>query len=232
MILINLKELVKNKVHLGHSFFSWDPRNIKYIYIFYKNIFIINLIYTRKNLIKAYNFLYKLSKKGHEIIFIGSKPQGKYFLKEAALISSMFYINTPWIPGMFTNNNLIKNRICLIIWFNIILKNIKKNKQNSINFITKLNNIYIKTKKNFKGLFGLSLLPKTIFILDPIYEDIAMKESIILKRNIISIVDTNINPDLISIPIPGNDDNILSIKLILQILTTALIQGFLIKLTI
>lgn len=229
MKLIDIKDLLKKKVHLGHKFKISDPRIIKYIYKFYKSSCIINLIETRKSLIKVYNFLYKTSKKGNEIIYIGSKSNVKFILKEAALISANFYIINKWVPGTFTNENLIKNRICLIIWFEKIFFKLKKKSIISIKLLFKLKKLYEKTTKNFKGLKGLLYLPKTIFIVDPKNEKIAFKESIILKRNIISILDTNINPENITLPIPGNDDNKSSLKLIIQILTTALIQGSLIR---
>lgn len=225
MTIITLTDLANKNIHLGHNLEYWNPKTKKYIYKIINKICIIDIIQTAKYLSKAYSYLYLVGYTKQNILFIGSKKKLNLLIKKTAQITGNFYSIRPWIAGTLTNWKMIKSRLILLQWlFNLL--------NNSTLKLKLPYNIYLKLYKNYKhlnfklkGLIGLQEIPEVIFILDPLYEKIALKEALKLNKIILSIIDTNINTNNILIPIPGNDDNYHSIEMILKILAAGYIHG-------
>nr|QEM01817.1 30S ribosomal protein S2 [Nephromyces sp. ex Molgula occidentalis] len=229
MNLISLQELINSRVQIGYS-----PKKTvsfykqKFIYKIINNICIIDIIQTYKYLLKSYIFLYKIGVYNEKLLFINSGHIYQTLIEKSAIISNQFYLTKYFIPGTLTNWKIIKQNILLLNWFNKFILIFEKNKlYTNLNkkFKNKLFNIYIKLKNKFNILKTVPNIPEIIFIID-IYKNYnAFKEAKKLNKLIISIVDSNTNPNIIDFPIPANNKNYFSIKLLLEILITALLQG-------
>nr|QEM01876.1 30S ribosomal protein S2 [Nephromyces sp. ex Molgula occidentalis] len=230
MILITLNELMISGVQIGHKKSRLKYNFNKFIYKTIGKNWIIDLIQTAKYLTKTYSFLYKYGFYNKEILFIGSSSIVKNLIKKTSKLTGQFYINEPFVPGLFTNWTTIRENLLLLKWFyyvnQILNKKIITNKFN-LKFKTKFLKIYNKLNYKYKNIKGIKTLPDLIFILDLNKEQLALKEALKLNKIIISIIDSNINPNLIHFPIPGNDNNYFSIKLILQICITGFLHGLL-----
>nr|QEM01616.1 30S ribosomal protein S2 [Nephromyces sp. ex Molgula occidentalis] len=220
MILITLQELINSGVQLGNTFNLNIIKKNKFIYKKINNICIIDLIQTSKLIWKLYIFLYKISFYNKKLLIINSNKLNKFILKKFIKLTKQFYITEHFISGTFTNWIFLYNNILFLNWLNIIL-NIFKN----LNFQKKISYLYNKLNYKFKNFKGLQKIPNIIFILNPIEDKQALKEAFLLKKIIISIIDMNYNPLWITFPIPGNNINYFSIKLILEIITTSLLHG-------
>nr|QEM01756.1 30S ribosomal protein S2 [Nephromyces sp. ex Molgula occidentalis] len=229
MNLITLSDLIKTKLYLGHSFKQSYLKNNKYIYKSINNIWIIDLIKTSKSLIQSYIFFYNIGfNNTHKILFINSQPQFLKLIEITSKFTSNYYINDKFIPGLFTNWNMIYINIMLLKWFDYLFKLFNKNifniKFNKI-FRTKFIKLYKKLLFKYKLFKNITNIPNIIFILDINKDKLAFKEAIHLNKYIISILDTNNNDNWINLIIPGNNDNYYSVKLIFQIILTSLLHG-------
>nr|QEM01787.1 30S ribosomal protein S2 [Nephromyces sp. ex Molgula occidentalis] len=229
MNIITLKNLINYKVQIGNIFLkkNFNNKNI-IIYKIINNNCIIDLIQTSKYLLKTYILLYKISLYNKNILFINTTNIIKNLLKKTAKLTKQFYIIKYFKIGFFSNWNIIYNNILLLYWVETIIKLIKKqiifenlNIKNKKKIYFLYNKLYYKFK-NFKGIIKL---PTIIFFLDLEKDNKILKEIKNLNKIIISIVNSYNNLNFINLPIPGNNKNYYSIKLILEIITTALIQG-------
>nr|QEM01847.1 30S ribosomal protein S2 [Nephromyces sp. ex Molgula occidentalis] len=229
MNLISLKELINAGVQIGDSSKkSTSYYKQKFIYKIINNICIIDIIQTYKYLLKSYIFLYKMGVYNEKLLFINSENKYKTLIEKSALLTNQFYIGKYFISGTLTNWKIIKQNFLLLNWFYKFILIIKQNKlYNNLNkkFKNKLIKIYFKLNNKFNLLKNITYIPETIFILNINKNYNALKEAKKLNKLIISIVDSNSNPLLIDFPIPANNKNYFSIKLILEILITALLQG-------
>ena len=228
MTLITLTELANKSFHLGHNLEQWNPKTTKFIYKIVNKTCLIDLIQTAQYLSKSYSYFYIAGQFKQNILFIGSTPLGATLIKQAAQTSENFYYNRSWIAGTLTNWKMIQSRLILLLWVSKILKLINTSnstfKVSSTTYST-FYKIYKQLSVKLSGLIGLVEIPEILFILDPKYEKIAFKEAIKLNKIIISIVDSNINPDHILIPIPGNDDNFQVLDLTLKLLAAGYVHG-------
>nr|QEM01645.1 30S ribosomal protein S2 [Nephromyces sp. ex Molgula occidentalis] len=229
MNLISLNNLLNARVQIGcSSNKSLILYKKKFIYKIINNICIIDLIQTYKYLLKAYILFYKLGIYNEKILFIDSISRYQQLIEKSALLTNQFYLTKYFIPGTLTNWKIIYQNIILLNWFyklnlfmeqNNILKNLDKK------FQSKLIKIYLKLKNKFNLLKNIISIPNTIFILNIKTDYNALKEAKKLNKLIISIIDSDSNPNLINFPIPGNNKNYFSIKWLLEILITGLLQG-------
>ena len=217
MTLITLTELANKSFHLGHNLEQWNPKTTKFIYKIVNKTCLIDLIQTAQYLSKSYSYFYIAGQFKQNILFIGSTPLGATLIKQAAQTSANFYYNRSWIAGTLTNWKMIQSRLILLLWVSTF-------KVSSTTYST-FYKIYKQLSVKLSGLIGLVEIPEILFILDPKYEKIAFKEAIKLNKIIISIVDSNINPDHILIPIPGNDDNFQVLDLTLKLLAAGYVHG-------
>lgn len=221
---INLSQLLEAGVHFGHKAYRWNPKMFPYIYNEVNNIHILDLVQSAKFLKQANNFLELAAKDNKSFLFVGTKRQATNLIVQEAKRSNSYYINYRWLGGMLTNWSTLKERIKY-------LKDLEKQEaNNTFELLTKKEAALRKKelkklRRHLEGIKTMENLPDIAIIIDQKREMTAIKECRKLNIPIVSILDTNCDPDLIDIPIPGNDDAVRSIKLILNSLTNSIIKG-------
>jgi small subunit ribosomal protein S2 len=219
-----IKELLEAGAHFGHQTSKWHPRMKKYIFTKRNGIHIIDLEQTAVMLDKACQYVKQLVAGGGKILFVGTKKQAQEIIAEEAKRCGMFYINQRWIGGVLTNFSPIQSRIDHLVRmedqqargdFNRLPKT---EAQKLMEEIARLN-------KQMGGFKEMTSLPDALFVIDPAKELIALAEAKRVGIPIVSIVDTNCNPDVVDYPIPANDDAIRAIKLMVSKIADAVIEG-------
>ena len=225
---ISLTQLLEAGVHFGHKAHRWNPKMFPYIYSESNNIHILDLVQSATLLNKANKFVANAASEGKTFLFIGTKPQSTSLIAQEAQRCNSFYVNYRWLGGMLTNWTTVKNRI---------------NRLKDLEQQEAIDNFAVLTKKeatlrrkelqklrnHLGGIKNMISIPDIAIIVDQKREMTAIRECRKLGIPIISILDTNCDPDLVDIPIPGNDDAVKSIKLILKSLTDNIITGQLTK---
>ncbi len=219
-----IKELLEAGVHFGHKTSRWNPKMKKFIFGERSGIYVIDLEKTEECINKARDFLLDITSKGEVVLFVGTKRQAQEVVYQEAVRCGMYYVTERWPGGMLTNYATIKKSINR-------LKEIEKMKEDgTFDKLTKKEVAHLekelgKLKKNFSGIVGMERMPKAIFIVDTKKEETAVMEANRLGIPIIGLIDTNSNPQLVSYPIPGNDDATKSIHTIVRILADSVIEG-------
>ncbi len=221
---ISLSQLLEAGVHFGHKAYRWNPKMFPYIYNEVNNIHLLDLVQSATLLKKANTYLRLAASKEKTFLFIGTKRQASSLIAEEAKRCDSFYVNHRWLGGMLTNWTTLKGRI-------EYLKNLEQQEvDNAFCARTKKETALRqkelkKLRQHLNGIKTMSKLPDIAIIIDQKREMTAIQECQRLGIPIISILDTNCDPDLIDVPIPGNDDAVKSIKLILKSLTDNIIAG-------
>ncbi|MSU62607.1 MAG: 30S ribosomal protein S2 [Pedosphaera sp.] len=224
MISIGVKELLEAGVHFGHQTKRWNPKMKRFIFDARNGIHIIDLSKTLPLIEQAAEFLAKIVAKGGRVVFVGTKKQAQEAIKDAAKACGQMYVTERWLGGTLTNLKTIKRSIAR-------LKEIEKMETDgSINAYGKQEQSAIRREmarliKNLDGIRVMDNHPDAMFVVDVKREHNAVAEARRLNIPIVAIVDTNANPDLVDYPIPGNDDAIRSVRLILNVLTQTLTQA-------
>ena len=224
MAVISMKQLLEAGVHFGHQTRRWNPKMAPYIFTERNGIYIIDLQKTVKKVDEAYDFLRSVAEEGKSILFVGTKKQAQEAVKEEALKSGMFYVNERWLGGMMTNFATIRKSINR-------LKELEAMEEDgtfevlSKKEVLALKREQEKLEKSLGGIKDMEELPGALFIVDPRKERIAVAEAKKLNIPIVAIVDTNCDPDEIDYVIPGNDDAIKGIQLILDYAKEAILEG-------
>ena len=224
MAYITMKELLEAGVHFGHQTKRWNPKMKPYIFGARNGIYIIDLQKTVRMFKAAYDFIVDTVANGKSVLFVGTKKQARESIYEEANRSEMYYIHNRWLGGMLTNFQTIKKSIDRLNYLNTIendgtIELFPKKER------LKLGKERVKLDNNLGGIRLMNGLPGAIFIVDPKHEAIAVKEAKRLNIPVISIVDTNCDPDEIDFIIPGNDDAIRAIRLISSRVADACIEG-------
>jgi small subunit ribosomal protein S2 len=221
---ITLSKLLEAGVHFGHKAHRWNPKMFPYIYSEVNNIHILDLVQSATLLKAAMKYLELASSNDKKVLFIGTKRQAATLIAQEAKRSNSYYVNHRWLGGMLTNWTTMKERIEK-------LKDLEKQEaEGTFELLTKKEAALrrkevTKLRKHLDGIKTMSKLPDVAIIIDQKREMTAIAECRKLGIPIISILDTNCDPDLIDIPIPGNDDAVRSIKLIINLLTDSIIKG-------
>jgi small subunit ribosomal protein S2 len=224
MSYINLSQLLEAGVHFGHKAYRWNPKMFPYIYSEINNIHILDLVQSASLLQEANVYLELAASQGKKFLFVGTKRQASTLIAQEANRCNSFYVNHRWLGGMLTNWTTLKDRI---EW----LKTLEQQEADNIfNLLPKKEaslrrKELEKLRKHLNGIKNMNNLPDIAIIIDQKREMTAIRECIKLGIPIVSILDTNCDPDLVDIPIPGNDDAVRSIKLILKSLTDSIIKG-------
>ena len=221
---ITLAQLLDAGVHFGHKAYRWNPKMFPYIYTERNNIHILDLVQSAQ-LLKEANAYVKSEASNEKIfLFIGTKRQASSLIAQEAKRCNSYYVNHRWLGGMLTNWVTLKSRIER-------LKTLEKEEADQVfNLLPKkeaslrLKELE-KLRKHLNGVKTMPRLPDVAIIVDQKREMTAIRECRKLGIHIISILDTNCDPDLVDIPIPGNDDAVRSIKLILKSLTDSINSG-------
>lgn len=224
MSAISMKLLLEAGVHFGHQTNKWNPKMKPYIFGARNNIYIIDLQQTVGMFQTAYNFVVDTVTNGKEILFVGTKKQSQEAIKEEALRCGMPFVNQRWLGGMLTNFTTIKKSIDGL---NALVKMFEDDSVKAFpkKEVTRLQKEKQKLENVLGGIRKMRSLPAVVFIVDPNREHIAVKEAKKLKIPIVSIVDTNCDPDNIDFVIPGNDDAIRAIKLFASKFADAVLEG-------
>ena len=224
MTLVTLGELLDAGVHFGHQSSRWNPKMFPYIYTEQNGIHVIDLVQTARLLTHAYNYVQKASKEGKQVLFIGTKRQAAGIIAEEANKCGAHYINHRWLGGTLTNWATVQGRVEYLKELN------KKEESGELNSLPKKEAALLrrereKLEQNLGGLTKMLQVPDIAIVVDPKREATAIAECKKLGITIISILDTNCDPNAVDIPIPANDDAVRSIKLIISSLADAVIKG-------
>ena len=223
MSVVSMNYLLEAGVHFGHQKRRWNPKMGEYIYTTRDDIYIIDLQKTSKCLDKAYEALKAIAEDGGKVLFVGTKKQAQEAAEESAVRTNMYFVNERWLGGTLTNFRTIRSRVRR-------MEEIEKMEQDgTFDLLPKkevigLKKEYEKLNKNLRGIRDMKKLPQALVIVDPKKEEIAIKEARILNIPVFGVVDTNCDPDMVDYVIPGNDDAVRSVKLLIGALTNAIAE--------
>ena len=224
MSVISMKQLLEAGVHFGHQTRRWNPKMAEYIYTERNGIYIIDLQKSVGKVDEAYNAIRDIAADGGNILFVGTKKQAQDSIRNEADRCGMYYVNERWLGGMLTNFKTIQTRIKR-------LKAIEKMSEDGTfdvlpkKEVINLKKEWAKLEKNLGGIKDMKDVPDAIFVVDPKKERICIQEAHILGIPLIGIVDTNCDPEELDYVIPGNDDAIRAVKLIVSKMADAVIEA-------
>ncbi|MBD0268342.1 MAG: 30S ribosomal protein S2 [Cyanobacteria bacterium Co-bin8] len=224
MPVVTLPELLESGVHFGHQTRRWNPKMAPYIFTSRNGVHIIDLVQTAKLIEEAYGFVRKSAEQGQKFLFVGTKRQAAGIVAQEASRCGSHYINQRWLGGMLTNWTTIKSRVER-------LKELERMEETGAIALRPKKEAAVlrremeKLQKYLGGIKAMRGVPDVAIIVDIRREYNAVQECHKLGIPIISLLDTNCDPDLVDVPIPGNDDAIRSIKLILGKLADAIYEG-------
>ncbi len=224
MSVIAMKQLLEAGVHFGHHTRRWNPKMAPYIFTERNGIHIIDLQKTVGLVDEAYKAVFDIANEGGTILFVGTKKQAQDAVKSEAERCGMYYVNERWLGGMLTNFKTIESRIAR-------LKKIEAmSEDGTFDVLPKKEVIQIKKEwdkleKNLGGIKDMTRIPDAIFVVDPKKEAICVKEAKALGIKLIGIGDTNCDPEELDYIIPGNDDAIRAVKLIVAKMADAVIEA-------
>ncbi len=224
MPVASMIELLEAGVHFGHQTQRWNPKMKPYIYGARNGIYVIDLRKTTDLLDEAYAVVRDFAARGKNVLFVGTKKQAADVVAEEAKRAGAYYINRRWLGGMLTNFDTIRSRVNKLRELEdfIASGHVEKLPKKEV---AQINRQVAKLSKTLGGIKEMRGLPDIIFIVDQQKELIAIKEANKLNIPVICLADTNASPDGIDYIIPGNDDAIRSIKLIVSRLADAVLEG-------
>ena len=223
MTIVSMNYLLEAGVHFGHQKRRWNPKMKEYIYTTRDDIYIIDLQKTVKKMEEAYEAMKEIAANGGKFLFVGTKKQAQEAAEESAVRTNMFFVNERWLGGTLTNFKTIRSRIRRMEEIETMEKDgtfeaLPKKE------VIQIKKEYDKLVKNLRGIREMKRMPQAMIIVDPRKEEIAIKEARILGIPVFGIVDTNCDPDMVDYVIPGNDDAVRSVKLIIGALTNAIAE--------
>lgn len=221
---IVVKDILDAGVHYGHKTSRWNPKMRPYIYGRRNLIHIIDIKETVRGLLRAQKYLQKVSSQGSLILFVGTKRQAADPIREAAELCGMPYVTERWLGGTLTNFRTIRSRLERLEELENMqetgeLESFSKKMQST------LMREYRKIYRNLNGIRNMNRLPEALVVVDPKKEKNAVHEAHLIGAKIVGLIDTDSDPDVVDLPVPGNDDSIRSIRLILSYLTDAIKKG-------
>ena len=223
MTIVSMNYLLEAGVHFGHQRRSRNPNMKEFIYTTRDDIYIIDLQKTVKKLEEAYEAMKEIAQNGGSVLFVGTKKQAQEAAEESATRTNMYFVNERWLGGTLTNFKTIRSRIKR-------MEEIEKMEQEGVfemlpkKEVIQIKKEYDKLNKNLRGIREMKKMPQALVIVDPRKEEIAIKEARILGIPVFGIVDTNCDPDMVDYVIPGNDDAVRAVKLLIGVLTNAIAE--------
>jgi small subunit ribosomal protein S2 len=218
------KDLLDAGVHFGHQTKRWNPRSKPYVFDHRQGITIIDLGKTHEALTKAYTFLEDTVANGGNVLLIGTKRQAQDIVREAASATNMPYCVDRWLGGTLTNFATVKKSIAKFKKYQQMETSGELNKLSSKEGAA-IKREMVRMQKNFAGIIELNELPTALFVVDASHEAIAVAEGNRLNLPTIGLVDTNSDPTQLKFPIPGNDDAVKSIRIIVETIVAAIQSG-------
>ncbi|ELS5000400.1 30S ribosomal protein S2 [Campylobacter coli] len=222
--MVSMRDLLECGVHFGHQTRRWNPKMKKFIFGERKGIYVIDLQKTLRYFRYTYNSVRDAAAEGKTILFVGTKKQAGGAIKEYAEKCGMPYVNHRWLGGMMTNFGTIRQSIRKLEVIE------KMEEDGSIKLLTKKEALMLTRKKEkllayLGGIRYMKTQPDMIFVIDTVKEKIAVQEANRLRIPVVAPLDTNCDPDLVTYPIPGNDDAIRSVQLFCQEMAEAINEG-------
>ncbi|EJU4109294.1 30S ribosomal protein S2 [Campylobacter coli] len=222
--MVSMRDLLECGVHFGHQTRRWNPKMKKFIFGERKGIYVIDLQKTLRYFRYTYNIVRDAAAEGKTILFVGTKKQAGGAIKEYAEKCGMPYVNHRWLGGMMTNFGTIRQSIRKLEVIE------KMEEDGSIKLLTKKEALMLTRKKEkllayLGGIRYMKTQPDMIFVIDTAKEKIAVQEANRLRIPVVAPLDTNCDPDLVTYPIPGNDDAIRSVQLFCQEMAEAINEG-------
>ena len=224
MSVISMKQLLEAGVHFGHQTRRWNPKMAEYIYTERNGIYIIDLQKSVGKVDEAYKAVSDIAAEGGTILFVGTKKQAQEAVQTEAERCGLYYVNERWLGGMLTNFKTIQSRIKR-------LKDIEKMAEDGTfdvlpkKEVVNIKKEWDKLEKNLGGIKDMKRIPDAIFVVDPKKEKICVQEAHSLGITLIGIADTNCDPEELDYVIPGNDDAIRAVKLIVSKMADAVIEA-------
>ena len=224
MSVISMKQLLEAGVHFGHQTRRWNPKMAEYIYTERNGIYIIDLQKSVGKVDEAYKAVFDCVANGGKVLFVGTKKQAQDSIKSEAERCGMYYVNQRWLGGMLTNFKTIQSRI------ETLKKYERMEEDGTFDVLPKKEVVNIKKEmdklqKNLGGIKEMKKIPEMIFVVDPRKESICIDEAHKLGITLVGIADTNCDPEELDYVIPGNDDAIRAVKLIVSKMADAVIEA-------
>jgi small subunit ribosomal protein S2 len=223
-ISITVKDLLDAGVHFGHQTKRWNPRSKPYVFDHRQGITIIDLGKTHAALEKACAFLEDTVANGGNVLFVGTKRQAQEIMREAAISVNMPYCVDRWLGGTLTNFSTVKRSIAKFKKYQAMETNGEMAKLHSKE-IAAIKREMVRMQKNFAGIVEMGDLPTAMFVVDVSHEDIAVAEAERCGIPAVGLVDTNSDPTKLAYPVPGNDDAVKSIRIIVEAVLAAVQNG-------
>lgn len=221
---VGVRELLEAGVHFGHQAKRWNPKMKDYIFAQRAGVHIVDLDQTVELLDRARKFVRSVAESGRDVLFVGTKKQAQLTLAEQAMRSGQPYVAERYIGGMLTNFQTIKPRIEYFKSLVTAVEQTPEEDRSGRDWFA-LEREYQKLRRNFAGLTEMERLPGALFVIDPKREELMVKEANRLKIPVVSLTDTNCDPEVIDYVIPGNDDAIRAINLISKLMADAVLEG-------
>ena len=224
MSVVTMKQLLEAGVHFGHQTRRWNPKMAPYIFTERNNIHIIDLQKSVGKVDEAYKAIFEIAEQGGTVLFVGTKKQAQDAVKDEALRCGMYYVNERWLGGMLTNFTTIQSRIQR-------MKDIEKMQADGTfevlpkKEVAGLKKELDKLQRNIGGIRDMKRIPDAIFVVDPKKEHICIQEAHALGITLVGICDTNCDPEELDYIIPGNDDAIRAVKLLVGKMADAVIEA-------
>jgi small subunit ribosomal protein S2 len=220
-----VKDLIDAGIHFGHRASRWNPKMKPYIYGRRNLIHIIDVRETLKGLLAAKRFLNRVVGGGKDVVFVGTKRQARSVIEDVSKRAGMPYVTERWLGGTLTNYRTIRSRLQRLEELESILQSPDVNKNFSKKMESSLKREYRKILRNLSGIRTMDKLPGALFVVDVKREHIAIKEARKLNIPVVALIDTDSDPDVVDIAIPGNDDAMRAIELILKEVGDAVVEG-------
>ena len=224
MAVITMRQLLDAGVHFGHQTRRWNPKMKRFIFGERGGIYILDLNQTLERIETAYGFTRDLVANGGSVLFVGTKKQAQDPIRSYAEKTGMPYINERWLGGMLTNFETISKRVSKMLEYERMRASGEFEampKKEALLLTRELE----KLQKNLGGMRDMKSLPAAVFVLDTKKEHIGVTEANKLGIPVIAVVDTNVDPDVVTFPIPGNDDAIRSTSLMCHVIAEAILEG-------
>jgi len=225
MAVITMKQLLEVGAHFGHQAKRWNPKMKPYIFTERNGIHILDLHQTLGATEAAYEFVRQISEEGGKVLFVGTKKQAQEAIKEEAERAGGFYVNHRWLGGLLTNLETIKKRVKRLKELEEMDADGTLDEAYTKKEAGLLRKEMAKLSKNIGGIKDMNTLPAALFVVDIKKEFLALEEAKKLGIPVIALIDTNVDPDLVTYKIPANDDAIRSVKLFAQVIANAAIEG-------
>ncbi|MEM9564874.1 MAG: 30S ribosomal protein S2 [Actinomycetota bacterium] len=225
--VVTMKQMLEAGVHFGHQTRRWNPKMRRFIHGDRNGVYIIDLEETLRRIETAYTFVRDTVADGGTVLFVGTKKQAQEPIRRYALSVGQPFVDQRWLGGMLTNYQTISKRVGKLLEYERMQSSgefEEMPKKEALRYGRELE----KLNRNIGGIKTMGKLPSVVFVLDTIIEHIAVTEARKLNIPIVAVVDTNCDPDLITYPIPGNDDAIRAAELMTRVVAEAVAEGKLI----